>query len=122
MTTDPYIKQPQFMVFASTGVTAGKKAQTKNTARKQRPARLMASPYRPSDHGRGGSGSLPRRFITRQAIEIAYDDKPLPTLRVNKAVRAAVDPILIRESRTLTAIEIRTALTGIFHPGETCNC
>ena len=55
-------------------------------------------------------------------MEIIYEVKPLPTLRVNKALRAAVDPILIRESRMLTAIETRTALTGMFHPKETCNC
>ncbi len=31
--TDPYIKEPQFIVVGSTGVTGGKKAQDRTTLR-----------------------------------------------------------------------------------------
>lgn len=36
------------------------------------------------------------------------------------AVSAAVEPMLIKESRAVIARETRTEFKGIFHPGLTC--
>ena len=36
------------------------------------------------------------------------------------AVNAAVEPMLIKESRAVIARETRTEFRGIFHPGLTC--
>jgi hypothetical protein len=117
--TDPNISEPQFMVLGSTGVAMGKKLQTNSMKRKQRAPILMAIPYRPSVHFRGGSGSPRRRLDKTQPIQSVYEVRRLPPLRVNSAFRAAVDPILMSESRTVTTTEIMTALRGIFQPGVT---
>jgi len=36
------------------------------------------------------------------------------------ALRASVEPMLIRERRIVTTRETRTAFRGMFHPGVTC--
>lgn len=70
MTTALYINTAQFMELASTGVTAGQKAKKYIGMRKTSDMMLMAKPYRPRDHLRGGSGSPFSRLQTRQAIVI----------------------------------------------------
>lgn len=79
----------------------------------------MKPPYRPSVHCRGGSRSPRIRFDNRQAMHMVYEVREPPLLRVNNALRAAVDPRLISESKTATTIDMMTALTGTFQPGAT---
>lgn len=53
-------------------------------------------------------------------MQTVYEVREPPLLRVNSAFSAVVDPMLMSENRIATTMEMRTALTGTFQPGVTC--
>lgn len=119
MTMNAKSKEPQFIVVGSTGVTPGNIVKTKIGSSQQSAPMLTARPQRPSDHGRGGSGSLRRRFMTRQVMQVRYEPSRLAQLRESMAFKATLEPMLIRDSKLVVTREMRTALTGMFHRGCT---
>ena len=70
MMIPPYMTTAQFIVLGSTGVTGGQNVNNQIGVRKQSEAILMANPYLPRDHRRGGNGAPTKRLQTTQPIEI----------------------------------------------------
>ena len=54
-----------------------------------------------------------------QPIEIMYDAMRDEIVRDTMACRATEEPMLMSERQTVTPRETRTALRGIFQPGDT---
>lgn len=54
------------------------------------------------------------RFSKMQPMEIKYEVSMLTVVREKKAFRATVEPILMRERRTVITKENMRALSGIF--------
>ena len=65
MIVTPNIKLDQFILVAVTGLARGQNSKKKRGARKQSEAILIARPYLPSDHRRGGRGGPFSRLQTR---------------------------------------------------------
>nr|POE89968.1 hypothetical protein CFP56_20437 [Quercus suber] len=110
----------QFIVEGTTGVAPGKKANTKIGARKQSAMMLMAMPHLPSEKRRDGRGCPRTRLMRRQEMTIIYDANRETVVRARTALRAAVDPMLMRESSAVTSRDTRTAFNGMFKPGVMC--
>lgn len=109
----------QFIVLASTGVAVGKKQKTKNVERNPSAIALITKPQRPRVKADGGSGSRRSRFRKMQPIESIYELSNADIVRETIALRATLEPRLIREIATPHAKETTTALRGMFHPGLT---
>lgn len=59
------------------------------------------------------------RLMMRQTKEMIYDERREATPNEAIALKAAVEPMLIRERRIVMSNEIMTELTGMFQPGFT---
>lgn len=112
----------QFIVLGLTGVTAGKKLKMYITKRKTSDATFTGTPTRPSVHRRSGSFPPRKRLSSTQPIHKVYEVMPLAKLRENIAVRATLEPRLMRESKIVTASEMSTAFSGISQPSFTWPC
>lgn len=71
----------------------------------------------PSDHSQAGRASPRIRFMAMQPMEIVYELSRAARSRAKIALRAAVDPKLMRERRTQTMREIMMALRGMLDLG-----
>lgn len=109
----------QFIVVASTGVAVGKRQKTKNVKRNPSAIALLIKPQRPSVKADRGSGSRRSRFRKMQPIESIYELSNADMVRETIALRATLEPRLIREMATPHPKETTTALRGTFHPGLT---
>ena len=61
------------------------------------------------------------RLSRRQEKEMMYEEMRDATPREAIALKATVEPMLMRERRTVMMKETRTALRGMFQPGLTCS-
>lgn len=102
-----------------TGVEIGKKIKTQTMSRNNTAPMLTKTPKRPRFQRRGGSGSPRKRRTMRQVKDIMYVASNAETARDPMALKATVEPILIKDSRQVIVKVIRTALSGIFQPGLT---
>lgn len=116
----PYMTTLQFIVVTSTSAVSGNMANTKTGIRKARAPMLIANPYRPKVQRWGGKGWPRSRLTIRQEMVIMYEVINEVIVRETIANRATSEPILIRERRTVMTRETMTELSGMFHPGVTC--
>ena len=117
----PNMAMFQFIVVAVTGRLVGKKAKMKKEKRKQSAMTLIAMPHRPSEKRAGGSGSRRRRLANMQPMESMYELSSAVMVRETIALRATLEPRLIRAMAIPKPRDTMTALRGMFHPGLTCS-
>jgi hypothetical protein len=110
---NPNNKHPQFIPSGVTGIELGNNVKIRTGSSQQRAATLMAIPAFPRDHSRWGRASPFRRLSRRQPIEMLYEASRAVRSRARMALRAAVEPMLMRERRTQTRRETMMALRGI---------
>lgn len=98
--TEPKTKAFQFIAAASGSGVLGKNDMTKSNEMKRTERMLIGSPAAPGENREGRKGSFLRRFSVTQEIETMYDDSSAPTPRDVIMLKATVDPMLMRESKT----------------------
>ena len=80
---------------------------------------LMGPPSFPRLQRAGGS-FMPRHLLMRtQVMEMMYEEIRDAVPREAMALKATVEPMLIRERRIVMRKEINTAFNGMSHPGRT---
>ena len=109
------------MVSAVTFLSIGKNTNTQTTRRKATAPTLIGRPARPRDQRRSGSGVLLTRRMMRHTKEMIYVPKIADTAREPMALKATVEPMLIKERRVVIRKVRRTAFRGMFQPGWTCH-
>ena len=81
---------------------------------------LTPTPQRPSEKRAGGSGSPRRRLAKMLPMESMYELRRADMVKDTMALRATLDPRLMRAMTTPKTMDTMTALRGMFHPGLTC--
>lgn len=77
--------------------------------RKRRDTMLMAKPYLPRDHRRGGRGGPASRLQMRQLMVMKYDVRIDTPPRELMAFRVVEEPRLMQASKELITRETQTA-------------
>lgn len=109
------------MCSASGWLVRGKKQKNQINVRKITETTLIHMPCLPKLHRAAGKGSFRMRLMIRQTNEIMYEVRREATPKEAIALKAAVEPMLIKDRRIVTTNETMTAFTGTFQPGFTCS-
>ena len=110
----------QFIVSGCTGVAVGKKQNTKKGTRNTSAMMLIAVPARPSDQRDGGSASPRIRLDRMQPMDKMYEPNRAERVRDTMALRATLEPRLMRLMTMPKRKDTMTALRGMGKFGETC--
>lgn len=92
----PHIRQDQFIVISVTGVAGGKNENTTEMSKKHAATRFIGSPTQPSDHGPKSIVSLFTRLSIISTIAVRYEVKKPAMVSEMMALKATVEPILMR--------------------------
>ena len=103
----------QFIVCAVTGTPGGKNENTRAKRVYAIAKRLTKRPYRPRVQGPNSIGSFLMRLATRKTIGRRYEEKKPATTRETAALKATVEPILIRPRKALITLVRAIDQSGI---------
>lgn len=109
------------MCSASGWLASGKNEKNQITVRKMTETTLIHMPCLPKLHRAAGKGSFRMRLMMRQTNEMMYEERREATPNEAMALKAAVEPMLIKDRRIVITNETMTAFTGTFQPGLTCS-
>ena len=109
------------MCSASGWLARGKNEKNQISVRKMTETTLIHMPCLPKFHRAAGKGSFRIRLIMMQTNEMMYEERREATPNEAIALKAAVEPMLIKDRRTVMTNETITAFTGTFQPGFTCS-
>lgn len=94
----PHRAQLQFIVAEVTGMAIGKKVKIQVIISQHTEMMLTASPYLPMCHGPSRTGRLVARLHANKAIGMPYEPKKHAIVSDTIALKATVEPMLIRPS------------------------
>lgn len=109
----------QFMAAGAGSGVAGKKENTKNTARKSSAAMLIARPHDPKLNGQGSSGAPDHLRQSMLPMEHMYVDREAFVVRDTTELRATEDPMLISDSSAEDTNVMMIEFKGSSRLGET---
>lgn len=101
-------------------MATGKKQNTQTVKSHKTAPMLTGIPSLPRLHREGGKGPLKRAKI-RVVIEMKYVDMIMTRAAEPIALKAVVEPMLIRDKRQVMVNVINTEFKGMFQPGLTCD-
>ena len=111
----------QFISARLGAVLSGKKDIVKTMMRYRIEKSLMGPPYLPRLQRAGGSFCPCHRLMRTQVMETMYEEMRAAVPREAMALKATLEPMLIKERRTVMKKDIITEFRGISQPGRTCN-
>src|SRR3954465_13033589 len=114
MTTAPKTRIDQFILTRVGLLAVGKKVKIMAKQSHAREKTLMAKPNEPSEKRAGGIPPGWKRTRMTAAIGRMYVVKRAAIITDATALKAAVDPMLIKLSSTVMMVETSTEQTGIW--------
>lgn len=112
MENPPTTAHDQFIVSAVTGVAGGKNEKRIEIIRKTAENTFTGSPNFPIDHGPYLISSLLAFLMIISVMGIRYDMKRPASVMDTRALKAAVDPMLIKASRHGMIVHSTIARSG----------
>lgn len=97
----PHTKQAQFMSLAPTSLVGGQKEKKNAMQAYMIPITLRTGAMRPNFHGPRRKGSRRIRLRRIKQMGTMYEASTLATLRETMALKAVVEPMLMRARRRL---------------------
>lgn len=111
----------QFIDFASTSLVKGKKLNVKTIARNKIETVSTNGVYFPILQRVAGSGCFFHRLSLTQEIDMMYEESRAAVPRDMMALKAMLDPMLIRARRDTITKLIQRALRGTVNVLLTCS-
>lgn len=113
MTTAPKTRIDQFMLIGVGSAAVGKKVKIIAKQRYATEKTLIGIPSFPSEKREGGIPPGWSRARTKALMDRIYVVNSAAIMTEAMALKAAVEPILIRLNRTVIMVETSTEVTGI---------